>query len=87
MNLFQQPRPTTDPEHLQQLKAWTREVLGLPAEIPISISQLQCHEPGCPPIETAIAIMTQPPRTVKIHAAAGDIRRDDIVRGLEEAGA
>jgi hypothetical protein len=70
MNLFKQSRPTTNPEAIQQIKAWTQQILDLPVDVPISISQLQCHEPGCPPIETVIAVMTQPTQTFKIHAAA-----------------
>ncbi|MEO0984236.1 MAG: hypothetical protein AAFY20_01660 [Cyanobacteria bacterium J06639_14] len=82
MNLFKQQRPTAKSEHIQQLKTWTSEVLNLPADVPISISQLQCHEPGCPPIETVIAVMTQPPQTYKIHAAAGDISREAVAQAL-----
>ena len=78
MNLFKQQRPTAKPEHLQQLKAWTQELLDLPTDVPISISQLQCHEPGCPPIETVIAVMSQPTQTFKIHGAAGEATRVDL---------
>lgn len=83
MNLFRQPHSRANPEHIQQLKTWTREILKLPAEVPVSISQLQCHEPDCPPIETVIAVMTQPPQTFKIHAAAGDISREEVIQALE----
>jgi hypothetical protein len=83
MNLFKQPRSTAKPEDIQQLKTWTQEILNLPADVPISISQLQCHEPGCPPIETVIAVMTQPTQTFKIHAAAGEITRDQVGQAIE----
>ncbi|MEO0825689.1 MAG: hypothetical protein AAFX95_00125 [Cyanobacteria bacterium J06639_16] len=82
MNLFKQQRPTANSEHIQQLKTWTAEILALSADVSISISQLQCHEPGCPPIETAIAVMTQPPQTFKIHAAAGEIVYADIQQAI-----
>ncbi|MBE9139881.1 hypothetical protein IQ254_22240 [Nodosilinea sp. LEGE 07088] len=86
MNLFKQPRPTAKAEHLQQIKAWTQELLDLPAEVPISISQLQCHEPGCPPMETVIAVMSQPPQTFKIHAAAGDVTLADLQGAIAPQG-
>lgn len=76
MNLFKQRRSTTNPEHIQQLKTWTQDILTLPADIPISVNQLQCHEPGCAPVETVVAVMTQPIQTFKIHAAVGDISKD-----------
>lgn len=85
MNLFKQPRSTTNPAHIQQLKTWTQEILTLPADIPISISQLQCHEPGCAPVETVVSVMTQPIQTFKIHAALGDICREQWVKVLSHA--
>jgi len=82
MNLFKQNRPAASPAAIQQLKAWMYEALQLPETVPISVSQLQCHEPGCPPIETAIVVMTQPPQTFKIHAAAGDISQTELLRAI-----
>jgi hypothetical protein len=83
MNLFKQQRPTASPEAIQRLKAWSYAALNLSPDVPISISQLQCHEPGCPPIETVIAVMTQPTQTYKIHAAAGDITQTQVVEALQ----
>ncbi|NER82082.1 MAG: hypothetical protein F6K42_21485 [Leptolyngbya sp. SIO1D8] len=82
MNLFKQSRATANPELIQQLKAWVSEILDLPADVPISISQLQCHEPDCPPVETVIAVMTQPTQTFKVHAAVGEIGREAVVQAL-----
>ena len=56
MSLFSQSRPKSNPAALQQLKAWVYDLLKLDPEVPISVSQLQCQEPGCPPIETAITL-------------------------------
>ena len=82
MNLFKQQRPSTKPEHIQQLKAWTYKVLNLSTNVPISISQLQCHEPGCPPLETVISVMAQPPQTFKIHTAAGEVTYEMLAQVL-----
>jgi hypothetical protein len=84
MNLFKQQRPTAKSEHVQQLKTWTQEILTLPTDVPISISQLQCHEPGCPPVETVIAVMSQPIQTFKIHGAADDIDREALAQVLSQ---
>lgn len=83
MNLFKQQKPTASPEAIQRLKTWAYEALDLSTDVPISISQLQCHEPGCPPIETVIAVMTQPTQTYKIHAAAGDISQEAVMQALQ----
>lgn len=82
MSLFKQHRPAANPQQLQQIKAWAYDILALSTDIPISISQLQCHEPGCPPIETVIAVMGQPPQTFKIHAAASDLNYDTVAETL-----
>ncbi|NEQ51129.1 MAG: hypothetical protein F6K11_13505 [Leptolyngbya sp. SIO3F4] len=67
---------------LQQLKSWVYEALSLDDSIPVSVSQLACTEPGCPPLETVIAVMTQPPTTYKIHQPATEIAKADVVKAL-----
>lgn len=78
MNLFIKSTPQVDLEKLSQIKAWVYLNLAINPEISISISQLQCHEPGCPPLETVIAIMTNPPIQYKIHKPASQITEEDI---------
>ena len=78
MNLFSKSTSKANSEKIKQIKNWTYQVLNLDSEIPISISQLQCHEPDCPPIETVIAIMTSPPQQYKIHKSISEITKIDI---------
>lgn len=85
MDLFSQPKSSVDPAVLQQLKAQIANLLQLDAETTISINQLQCKEPGCPPIETAIIILTQPTQQYKIHKALGDINAADLVKAVQES--
>ncbi|MGP1386603.1 MAG: hypothetical protein ACTS2F_23795 [Thainema sp.] len=84
MNLFNHSRSATDPEHIRQIKTWVYDALTLPTDIPISISQLQCHEPGCPPVETVIAVMSQPTQTFKIHAAAEQITINEVQQAIRK---
>jgi len=45
------------PERLQVIERvtqWTRERFELPKEAVISVSEIACPLPGCPPLETAI---------------------------------
>ncbi|MEM8612385.1 MAG: hypothetical protein AAGF93_10235 [Cyanobacteria bacterium P01_H01_bin.105] len=70
------------PAQLQQLKAWVYKALSLDQSVPVSISQLTCTEPDCSPLETVIAVMTQPPTTYKIHRPAADVTQTDVVRAL-----
>ncbi|MCU0571257.1 MAG: hypothetical protein MUF49_32410 [Oculatellaceae cyanobacterium Prado106] len=80
MNLFSQNRTKTDPAKVEQVKTWIYELLQLDPDMVVSISQLQCQEPGCPPIETAITVLSQPPQLFKIHKAIADIESIDLIR-------
>lgn len=51
------------------------ETLSLDETVTISLNQLTCHEPGCPPIETAIVIMEEAPKQYKIHKSIAEIEQ------------
>ena len=78
MNLFKKSTSHINGEKLKQIKAWVYQKLDLDTEITISINQLQCSEPGCPPLETVILVMTTPPQQYKIHKPASQIAEQDI---------
>lgn len=65
---------------MQQLKAWVYDCLKLDPEVSLSVSQLQCREPDCPPIETVITVLSQPAQHYKIHKALDDIELADVIR-------
>ncbi len=67
-----------------RIRAWMTE-LGLDADdAVVMVQEVRCEEPGCPPLETVIAVL---PRgggaTRKIHKAAQDVTRDDVARAFE----
>lgn len=65
-------------EKMKQIKQWIYQALQIDDEISISLSQLQCTEPGCPPIETVINVMTNPVQQYKIHKSITEIEYTDI---------
>lgn len=65
-------------EKTKQIKEWIYQALQIDDEISISLSQLQCTEPGCPPIETVINVMTNPVQQYKIHKSIAEIEYTDI---------
>ncbi|MFN9648559.1 MAG: hypothetical protein ACK58Z_08700 [Pseudanabaena sp.] len=75
-------KPAVSTEQLQQVKDWLYEVLQINCHTIISISQLQCTDLNCPPIQTAIAIMTTPHRVIRIHKAIPDITLADVVQAI-----
>ncbi len=78
MDLFSRTNLKADPAKVKQVKTWIAEILNLDEQVAISLNQLTCHEPGCPPIETAIVIVEQPPKQYKIHKSIADIQQSDI---------
>ncbi len=78
MDLFSRSNLKAEPVKVKQVKTWITEILNLDEQVTISLNQLTCHEPGCPPIETAIVIVEQPPKQYKIHKAIADIQQLDI---------
>ena len=78
MDLFAKSIHKIDIEKLRQIKNWVYQTLNIDRPIPISLNQLQCHEPNCPPVETAIVVMTSPPRQYKIHKPMSKITEIDI---------
>ena len=75
-------KPKVTPEQSQRVKDWIYQVLQINSNTVISLSQLQCQDPDCPPIQTAIAIMTSPHRVIRIHKAIPDITYGDVVQAI-----
>lgn len=48
------PKPAGD---TQRIKSLVRVQLGLDEETTVMVSELHCHEDGCPDVETVIAVM------------------------------
>lgn len=79
MNLFGGKR-TIQPDQSDRIKAWTRQAFHLGDETTLMVTELECREPGCPPVETVIAVLDGPGRTrrFKVHKAAGEMDRQDV---------
>ena len=80
MSLFRST--PADPAKLKQIKSWVYECFIIDPDMPISIHQLRCSEPGYPPMETVIAVMSTPIRQIKIHKAIAQIEREDISQSV-----
>jgi hypothetical protein len=79
MSLFGGKR-TIPVDQANRIKAWTRDVFHLNDETAVMVTELECREPGCPPIETVIAVLKGPGKTqqYKIHKTANEIGVADI---------
>lgn len=68
---------------LARIKAWTRASIP-PGDPVISVTELACAEPGCPPRETVILIMWDdaPAWKVRLHNAMSEVTEHDVVWAL-----
>ena len=74
-------RPRRDPALIRQIKDWAYECLPISAEATVTVMELECREPGCPPLETVVAAIEQEQgtRQWKLHKAMPDITLADVV--------
>ena len=79
-NLFQ-PRSPGAPQHVAAVKRWATEAFQVPEATTVMVTELHCTEPGCPPLETVIALLHPQVgiRQHKVHKALCDITRDDVL--------
>ncbi len=82
MNLFTERKK---PNEIGRVKEWTRRALSLNDEVIVMVSELQCHEEGCPPIETVIAVMEtgKDKQMFKIHKAVDELSETDVLEAIE----
>ncbi len=51
-----EPTPPADPAQAEAIRRWTIETLRLPDEAVVRVFEASCLDPGCPIVETAIAV-------------------------------
>ena len=74
-------RPKRDAAVMRQIKDWAYECLPISTEAVVSVMELECHKPDCPPLETVVAAMEQGKETRqwKFHKPMPDITLADVV--------
>ena len=73
-------RKNTNPEIVRNLKNKITDKLKLPKSTMLSIAELNCHEPNCPPKETVITTraMNGSVESWRIAKSITDINLDDL---------
>lgn len=68
--------------HAERIRGWVREAFGLGEESTISVMEMRCPDPDCPPHETIIAILDTPgaARRFRFAKPMAEIVRDEVVR-------
>ncbi len=80
MDLFGGGRPKPDAAKVAQLKLWVQQRFQLAEEAVVMVTELRCTEPGCPPLETVIAVLDGPgsKRQYKLHKGVAEVTPEDI---------
>lgn len=73
-------RAGDDPARSSRIKAWVAAAFALQEGTAVMVTELTCTEPGCPPIETVVAILDGPGRTrrYKVHKPIADVTEPDV---------
>ena len=66
--------------HTKRIKDMVRKAWSVPENIIIMVSELRCHEEGCPDVETVIALMHDgaAPEKVKIYKPMAELNLEEI---------
>ena len=66
------------------VKTWVIEGLGLNDSDLVTVAELKCHEPDCPPIETLISVHNSDGnrRDWRIHKSIANIAKVDVQKIL-----
>jgi len=69
---------------IRAIKVFARTLFAADEDDAVVVNELRCVEPGCPPIETVVALLRagKEPRQVKIHKPATEITEDDLRSAL-----
>ena len=76
--MFDNKRP--DPAAIDRVNAMFIERFALADDTMLSIAELRCHEPGCPPIETVVTERSADGKITdwRIHKPMKDINSEDV---------
>jgi hypothetical protein len=74
---------------IRRLKELARALLDATEDDAVVVNELQCQEPGCPPVETVIALLVagREPRQLKVHKPAVDVTEEDLREALHRGHA
>ena len=65
--------------HTKRVKDMVRKAWSIPENVIIMVSELRCHEEGCPDVETVIALMHEgaEPEKVKIYKPMTELNLEE----------
>lgn len=81
------PSARPDPARSVAIKGWVRSALELDESVSVVVTELTCTDPGCPPLETVIAVLApDSARKVTLHEPLADLTRAQVVAAVATMG-
>ena len=82
--LFDPKNSPNRSRNIGDIKRWAAVALDIEEGVSLLVTELQCSEPGCPPIETVIALLRPGKRTeqFKIHRPIAEITQAEVTAAL-----
>lgn len=70
---------------IRALKATARTLFEATDDDAVVVNELSCAEPGCPPVETVVALLRAgcDPRQVKVHKLAVEVTEHDLRAAIQ----
>jgi len=66
-------------EALERVTRWTRERFELPGDAVVSVSEIACRLPGCPPLETVVLFwIAERLYRFKLFKPVAQVANDDL---------
>lgn len=83
-DLFGSKKVVGNSQRIRDIKSWVSNQLHLGEDVGLLVTELQCTEPGCPPVETVIALLRSNGEKTqfKIHCALLEMTQADVVKVL-----
>jgi len=74
-------------ERAAAIKFWARQILSLPDEEIVTVSEFNCGKPTCPNLHTVVMVMSQekPPRKMVVNKPLADISEFDVLEAYSDS--
>ncbi|MDR3606264.1 MAG: hypothetical protein P4M08_02660 [Oligoflexia bacterium] len=83
-DLFSSKKTIGNSQKIREIKTWVSEYLDLGEDVGLFVTELQCTEPGCPPVEAVIALLRSNGEKTqfKVHRTLFDVTQEDVAKTL-----
>ncbi|MBC7997382.1 MAG: hypothetical protein IAF58_05545 [Leptolyngbya sp.] len=84
--MFSQAKHSSGSGKTREIKEWVRKFASVPEDFAILVTELKCTEPGCPPLETIVALLGSENRKYqqKVHLSIEQIGEIDAKKISEQ---